>query len=59
MTKRPPECRTGPKRTDTAGAKGQPHTTLTGGHFLQEDSPVEFAGAVNSLLARLDESDQT
>ena len=41
------------------GAKGQPHTTLTGGHFLQEDSPVEFAGAINTLLARLDESDQT
>lgn len=36
------------------GAKGQPHTTLKGGHFLQEDSPVPFARAINSLLAGLD-----
>ncbi len=36
------------------GAKGQPHVTLTGGHFLQEDSPVQFANAVNELLARMD-----
>jgi haloalkane dehalogenase len=36
------------------GAKGQPHVTLTGGHFLQEDSPVQFASAVNDLLARMD-----
>lgn len=34
------------------GAKGQPHQTLVGGHFLQEDSPVPFAQAINSLLAR-------
>lgn len=33
------------------GAKGQPHQTLTGGHFLQEDSPVAFAQAVNQLIA--------
>jgi haloalkane dehalogenase len=39
------------------GAKGQPHVTLTGGHFLQEDSPVQFANAVNELLARM-ESDK-
>jgi len=25
------------------GARGQPHTTLSGGHFLQEDSGLEFA----------------
>jgi haloalkane dehalogenase len=25
------------------GAKGQPHETLRGGHFLQEDSPKDFA----------------
>lgn len=25
------------------GALGQPHTTLRGGHFLQEDSPEDFA----------------
>lgn len=33
------------------GAKGMPHITLTGGHFLQEDSPVAFARAINGLLA--------
>jgi len=36
------------------GARGQPHTTLKGGHFLQEDSPVPFARAVNDLIARRD-----
>ena len=35
------------------GAKGQPHVTLKGGHFLQEDSPVPFARAINNLLATL------
>lgn len=35
------------------GAKGQPHVTLKGGHFLQEDSPVPFARAINDLLARM------
>ena len=25
------------------GTKGQPHTTLHGGHFLQEDDPQRFA----------------
>ena len=34
------------------GTKGQPHVTLRGGHFLQEDSPTEFATAVNELIAR-------
>ena len=33
------------------GSKGLKHQTLTGGHFLQEDSPQQFAGAVNDLLA--------
>lgn len=28
------------------GAKGQPHTTLRGGHFLQEDSPQDFARVI-------------
>lgn len=36
------------------GAKGQSHTTLTGGHFLQEDSPVQFAQAVNDLIATME-----
>ena len=35
------------------GAKDQPHVTLKGGHFLQEDSPVAFARAINGLLATL------
>ncbi|RLU03586.1 MAG: alpha/beta fold hydrolase [Ketobacter sp.] len=35
------------------GAKGQPHQTLVGGHFLQEDSPVPFARAINDLLSGL------
>ena len=33
------------------GAKGMPHRVLRGGHFLQENSPREFAGAVNELIA--------
>lgn len=35
------------------GAHGQPHVTLKGGHFLQEDSPVPFARAINELLERM------
>lgn len=38
------------------GAKGQPHATLKGGHFLQEDSPVAFARAINDLLASAPEN---
>ncbi len=38
------------------GATGQPHITLKGGHFLQEDSPVPFARAINSLLAGLEQA---
>ena len=30
------------------GAQGQPHTTLRGGHFLQEDDPQRFAELVVS-----------
>ena len=37
-----------------AGAKNQPHQTLKGGHFLQEDSAVPFAEAINQLLASID-----
>lgn len=33
------------------GASNQAHTTLKGGHFLQEDAGVEFAQAINRLLA--------
>lgn len=32
------------------GAKGMPHVTLRGGHFLQEDSPEEFAEAVVGVV---------
>ncbi len=35
------------------GAKDLPHVILRGGHFLQEDSPQEFAEAVNQLLANI------
>lgn len=28
------------------GARGQPHVTLRGGHFLQEDAPQEFAAVI-------------
>lgn len=34
------------------GCTGLPHVTLRGGHFLQEDSPQEFAQAINDLIAR-------
>jgi haloalkane dehalogenase len=34
------------------GAKGQPHVTLHGGHFLQEDSPAEIAGLIDAMIAR-------
>jgi len=32
------------------GAKGQPHVILSGGHFLQEDSPAEIAGLIDSMI---------
>lgn len=32
------------------GAHGQPHITLRGGHFLQEDSPEDFARIINDAL---------
>ncbi len=34
------------------GAKGQPHTILKGGHFLQEDSPVEIVEIIDALAKR-------
>jgi haloalkane dehalogenase len=34
------------------GAKGQPHVTLSGGHFLQEDSPDEIAALIESMIVR-------
>lgn len=38
-------------RSRIPGCRGLPHKTLIGGHFLQEDSPVEFARAVTDLVA--------
>ena len=32
------------------GAEGQPHTTLKGGHFLQEDSGPEWAQLILDWL---------
>ena len=34
------------------GSKDQNHQTLSGGHFLQEDSPQQFASAINEMLAK-------
>jgi len=34
------------------GAKGQPHVTLSGGHFLQEDSPNEIVEVIDDLIER-------
>ncbi|GLQ29639.1 haloalkane dehalogenase [Litoribrevibacter albus] len=39
------------------GSKGMKHQTLVGGHFLQEDSPQEFAIAINDLLSSMAETD--
>lgn len=33
------------------GGAGMPHARLRGGHFLQEDSPAEFADKINELIA--------
>jgi haloalkane dehalogenase len=34
------------------GARGMPHRTVRGGHFLQEDSGPELAGAIVELIAK-------
>jgi haloalkane dehalogenase len=34
------------------GAAGQPHVTLGGGHFLQEDSPAEIVEVIDALIRR-------
>ena len=33
-------------RTRVPGAMGQPHTTLRGGHFIQEDDPKGFIAQI-------------
>lgn len=35
------------------GAAGQPHITVRGGHFLQENSPKELSEAINALVKTL------
>jgi haloalkane dehalogenase len=42
-----------PFQARVPGAKGQPHVTLHGGHFVQEDSPAEIAALLNAQAARL------
>ncbi|MET1082754.1 MAG: haloalkane dehalogenase [Burkholderiales bacterium] len=39
-------------RERVPGARGQPHTTLSGGHFMQEDDPQNFAQLVVAACAR-------
>ncbi|ACG78660.1 haloalkane dehalogenase, putative [Phenylobacterium zucineum HLK1] len=41
-----------PFRERVPGARGQPHVTLHGGHFVQEDSPAEIAGLLDGLIRR-------
>ncbi len=41
------------------GTQGQPHITLHGGHFLQEDSGIQFAQAINQLLASIAEKEHS
>jgi haloalkane dehalogenase len=41
-----------PFQARVPGAKGQPHVTLAGGHFLQEDSPAEIVDLLDSLAKR-------
>ena len=38
-------------RERVPGARGQPHTTLSGGHFMQEDDPQTFARLVITACA--------
>lgn len=39
-------------RRRVPGAAGQPHTTLRGGHFVQEDDPAGFARVIVDLARR-------
>ncbi len=39
-------------QTRVPGAKGQPHVTLHGGHFLQEDAPAEIVEVILGVLER-------
>lgn len=39
-------------QTRIPGARGQPHVTLKGGHFLQEDCPGDIADVIDGLVRR-------
>jgi haloalkane dehalogenase len=39
-------------RARVPGAKDQPHVTLQGGHFLQEDSPAEIVEVIKGMVQR-------
>jgi haloalkane dehalogenase len=41
-----------PLQARIPGAKGQPHVTLAGGHFLQEDSPAEIVEVIDAMIRR-------
>lgn len=41
-----------PFQARVPGAKGQPHVTLSGGHFLQEDSPGEIVEVLDGMIRR-------
>jgi haloalkane dehalogenase len=34
------------------GATGQPHQTLKGGHFIQEDSPEDVVRVIEGVISR-------
>ncbi|MBL8556435.1 MAG: haloalkane dehalogenase [Phenylobacterium sp.] len=41
-----------PFQARVPGAKGQPHVTLKGGHFLQEDSGPEIVDLIDGMIRR-------
>ena len=41
-----------PFQARVPGAQGQPHVTLHGGHFLQEDSPDAIVEVIAGLISR-------
>lgn len=41
-----------PFQARVPGAKGQPHVTLKGGHFLQEDSAPEIVDIIDGMIGR-------
>lgn len=41
------------------GAHGQPHRTVHGGHFLQEDAPGELTEIINDIIRRTAPTEET